>query len=145
MDVFPAQKHWQCTQGYLCSFRKYLLDIHFGIHEIDGSLKYAASVTEFVAYSALFLCVCQLWQIHWLLKSSLTPENGGFEPFRETPKHVFYMIPSFKIDHSEITVLDSMNICTSQGVSNSYVIYHQLQCLKPNGVLKVHFQNVGYQ
>lgn len=48
------------------------------------------------------------------------------------------MIPSFKIDHSEITVLDSMNICTLRGVSNSYVIYCQLLCLIPNWVLKVH-------
>ncbi len=56
--------------------------------------------------------------------------------------HVFYMIPSFKIDHSEITALDSMNITTSQGVSNSYVIYCQLQCLIPNRVLKVHLSTM---
>lgn len=55
MDVFQHKKHWQCTQGYLCSFRKYRLDIHFRIHEIDSNLQCAASVTEFVAYSALFL------------------------------------------------------------------------------------------
>lgn len=56
--------------------------------------------------------------------------------------HVFYMIPSFRIDHSEITALDSMNITTSQGVSNSYVIYCQLQCLIPNRVLKVHLSTM---
>lgn len=38
MDVFQHKKHWQCTQGYLCSFRKYRLDIHFRIHEIDSNL-----------------------------------------------------------------------------------------------------------
>lgn len=56
--------------------------------------------------------------------------------------HVFYMIPSFKIDHSQITELDSMNISTSLGVSSSYVIYCQLRRLIPNRALKVHLSTM---
>lgn len=55
-----------------------------GYTKLTAICSIAGAVTEFVAYSALFLCVCQLWEIHWQLKSSLTPENGGFELFSDT-------------------------------------------------------------
>ena len=101
------------------SFRKYRLDVHFRIHEIDSCFcNRVCGIFSLVSYVN-----------YWLLSISLTPESGGFEPFRDTT-HVFFMIPSFKIDHGEITELDSMNISTLQGVSTSYVIYCQLQSFK---------------
>jgi len=63
---------------------------------------------------------------------------GAFKRY----SHVFYMIPSFKIDHSKITVHDSMNISTSRGVTNSWVIYWQLPCLISIWVLKVHLSTM---
>lgn len=48
--------------------------------------------------------ICQLLQIHRLLRSSLAPENVGFEPFGGCAR-LFCTIPSFGIDHSRITEL----------------------------------------
>lgn len=48
--------------------------------------------------------IWQLWQIRRLLRSSLAPENGGFQPFRGCTG-VLCTIPPFRIDHSRITEL----------------------------------------
>lgn len=91
------------------------------MHESDSS---SDSVTEFVEYSALFFFFG-----FFFLQMSIMANTVAAKKQFDTKKwwvgahqrntHVFYMIPSFKTHHSEITVLSGMNISTPQGVPNS--------------------------
>lgn len=63
--------------------------------------------------------ICQLWQIRWLLRSSLAPENGGFEPVGDvlvfsTPSHLSGWI-TVKSQSSLLSTLVNSQVASDTG------------------------------